>query len=82
MGYICYLLAVNLGVQSLSRYLGTGCSHAGLEIRGSQEPRATLNSPAAPSNFWREPKNVLVTIHNTKIQRAFEDPIGLPGKKS
>ena len=24
-----------------------------------------LNSPAAPSNFCREPKDVLVSIHNT-----------------
>ena len=30
----------------------------------SREPRAPLNSPAAPSNFCREPKNVLVSIHN------------------
>ena len=38
---------------------------AGLKIRGCLEPRASLNSPVAPSNFWREPKNVLVSIHNT-----------------
>ena len=38
---------------------------AGLEIRGCREPSAPLNSPAAPSNLCREPKNVLVSIHNT-----------------
>ena len=38
---------------------------AGLEIRGCREPRAPLNSPAAPSNFCREPKHVLVFIHST-----------------
>ena len=37
----------------------------GLEIRGCQEPRAPLNSPTAPSNICREPKNLLVSIHNT-----------------
>ena len=37
----------------------------GLEIRGCREPRAPSNSPAAHSNFSREPKNVLVSIHNT-----------------
>ena len=34
-------------------------------IRGCREPRAPLNSPAAPSNFCREPKNVMVSIHNS-----------------
>ena len=38
---------------------------SGLEIRGCREPRAPLNSPAAPSYFCREPKNVLVYIDNT-----------------
>ena len=37
----------------------------GLEIKGCREPRAPLKSPAAPTNFCREPKNVLVSIHNT-----------------
>ena len=35
---------------------------SGLEIR---EPKAPLNSPAATSYFCREPKDVLVSIHNT-----------------
>ena len=38
---------------------------SGFEIRGCQEPRAPLNSPAAPSNFCREPKDVLFSIQNT-----------------
>ena len=38
---------------------------SGLEIRGCQEPRAPLNSPAAPSNFCREPKDVLFSIQNS-----------------
>ena len=42
-------------------------TETGLEIRGCREPRAPLNSPAAPSNFCWEPKNVLVSIH--KISR-------------
>ena len=42
--------------------IGTG---TGLEIKGCREPRAPFNSPAAPSNFWEEPKDVLVSIHNT-----------------
>ena len=37
----------------------------GLEIRGCLEPRAPLNSLAAPSNLFREPKDVLVSIHPT-----------------
>ena len=32
---------------------------------GGAEPRAPLHSPAAPSNFFREPKDVLVSIHYT-----------------
>ena len=36
--------------------------NAGLETRGCREPRASLNSPAAPANFCREPKDVLVSI--------------------
>ena len=36
---------------------------------GSRESSAALNSPAAPSNFGREPKYVLFDLHNTlKIQ--------------
>ena len=38
---------------------------AGFKIRGSWELRAPLNSPTGPSNFCREPKNVLVSVHNT-----------------
>ena len=38
---------------------------AGLEIRGCKEPRDTLNSPAALSNFCREPEVVLFYIQNT-----------------
>ena len=33
-----------------------------LEIRGCREP---LNSTGAPLNFCRDPKDVLVCIHNT-----------------
>ena len=38
---------------------------SGLEIRGCREPRAPSNSPGTPFNFCREPKNVLVYIHNS-----------------
>ena len=37
----------------------------GVEISWSQEPKALLNSPAAPSNFCRGPKDILFDIHNT-----------------
>ena len=37
---------------------------AGPEIIGYQESRAPLNSPAAPSNFCREPKDVLFYTQN------------------
>ena len=37
----------------------------GLEIRGCREPRADMNSSGAPSNFCRESKDVLVSIHKT-----------------
>ena len=37
-----------------------------------------MNSPAAPSSFCREPKDVLVPI---RLQVAFEDVIGLLEKK-
>ena len=50
-------------------------SSAGLEMRGCREPRAPLNSPAAPSNFCREPKDVLVSIHNT-FQRRLKMQLG------
>ena len=39
----------------------------GLEIRGCREPRAPLNSPVAPSNFCREPKDVLVSMYTTYL---------------
>ena len=35
------------------------------EISGCQEQSAPLNSPGAPSNFCREPKDVLVSTQNT-----------------
>ena len=35
----------------------------GSKLGGAGSP-APSNSPAAPSNFCREPKNVLVSIHN------------------
>ena len=35
---------------------------SGLKIRRCRLP---LNSPAAPSNFCREPKNIMGSIHNT-----------------
>ena len=47
----------------------------GLEIRGCQEPRAALNSHAAPSNFGREPKDVLVSIQNT-FRQLFKMQLG------
>ena len=37
----------------------------GLGIRGCQEPKAPLNSPAAPSNISREPKDAMVPTRNT-----------------
>ena len=48
-----------------SVFLSYKLTCTGLVIRGCQEPRAPLNSPAAPSNFCREPKVVLVSVHNT-----------------
>ena len=36
----------------------------GLEIRRCREPRPPLNSPAVPSNFGREPINVLVPLQD------------------
>ena len=37
----------------------------GLGIKGCWEPRAPFNCPAAPSNFARESKDVLVSVFNT-----------------
>ena len=37
---------------------------SGLKISWNREPRAPLNSRAAHSDFCREPKDVLVSIHN------------------
>ena len=45
-----------------------GKANTGLEISGCQEPRAPLNSPVAPSNFCREPENVLFDIQNTFLK--------------
>ena len=63
----------------LERGLAKDLCKAGLEIRGCWEPRAPLNTPAAPSNFCREPNDVLFAIHNT-FMKAYENAIGLPGK--
>ena len=41
---------------------------SGLEIRGSRELRAPLNASAAPSDFCREPQNVLFDIENTFLK--------------
>ena len=57
--FTCYIFVVSV------YYLGW---FLGLEIRGCQESRAPLNSPGAPSNFYREPKDVLVSIHNTLLR--------------
>ena len=38
--------------------------YTGLEIRGCQEPKSPLNSPAGPSNFCRTPKDVLLELHS------------------
>ena len=40
----------------------------GLEIRECSEPRAPLNAPAAPSNFWREAKYLLLDIQDTSMK--------------
>ena len=58
--------------------LASSSKRAGLEIRGCQEPRAPLTSPAAPSNFCREPKDV-PAFYTEHLQVAFEDAVGLPG---
>ena len=39
--------------------------HTGHEIRGCREPRPPLFFSAAPSNFLKEPIDVLVSIHST-----------------
>ena len=49
----------------LSRIMSVTFQNPGLEIRGCRDPRAPLHSLAAPSNFCREPKDVLISIHNT-----------------
>ena len=43
----------------------------------------SLESPGAPSNFIREPKDILVSIYIyiEYLQVAFEDVVGLPEKK-
>ena len=43
------------------------CTHvnSSFDTMSGLEIRAPLNFPAAPSNFCREPKDVLVSIHNT-----------------
>ena len=38
---------------------------SGLKIKGCWEPRAPFNSPVVPLIFCREPKDVLVSLHNT-----------------
>ena len=43
----------------------TGPVQHRLASHGCQEPRAPLNFSVAPSNFCREPKDVLVSIRNT-----------------
>ena len=53
----------------------------GSKLGGEWEPRAPLNSPVAPSNFCREPKDVLISIRTDSMQ-TFEDVIGLPGNNS
>ena len=40
----------------------------GLETSCSQRPRVPLNSPLAPLNFCRVPKDVLFDIHNTLMK--------------
>ena len=49
------------------------------EISWIREPRVSLNSPAAHSNFCRGPKDVRVPKQNT-FKVALEDAIGLPEK--
>ena len=41
--------------------------NSGLKILGCREPRTPLNSPATPSNFCREPKDVVVFIYTTSL---------------
>ena len=55
----------NFSIESnLMSFLLDAVLTSGLEIRLCKEPRAPLNSPAAP-NFCRESKGVLFDIHNT-----------------
>ena len=68
---------VSLGSQKYYElFLSWLCS--GLQI--SQEPRAPLNAPAAPSTFCREPKYVLFDIQNTFMKLMEKHFQGLPGK--
>ena len=58
-----------------------------LRNKGCREPRAPLNCPGAPSNICREPKYVLVSIHNTFRRcnwapRKILSPDKLPEPKS
>ena len=53
-----------------------------LEISWSLEPRAPLNSPVAPSNLWREPKDVHFGFYTQDpLKVDFEDAIGLSGNE-
>ena len=58
-------LLPELGEMALLTHSHASLDLIGLEIRGCKEPRAPLNSPVAPSNFCREPKDELVSLHNT-----------------
>ena len=49
---------------------------------GGGGARAPLNAPVAPSNFCREPKYVLFDMNTEHFHEAYEDALGLPGKKS
>ena len=42
--------------------IGDPFGFSGLDISWCQEPRAPLNSPAAPYNFCREPKDVVLSF--------------------
>ena len=78
---IIFLLPITLSSHAWSDYiiaiLLVFFTWAGLEIRGCREPRAFLNSPAAPSNFCREPKDVLVSIKQY-LGVALEDAFWAP----
>ena len=55
-----FTLKITLVDQNFMRWQGSKLGSA-----GRLEPRAPLNSSAAPSNFCRGPKDVLFDIHNT-----------------